>query len=153
MALWKKLWYSRACLALASLSLWRISNSLYSSSRITTPANVSTSMATRMSKFQHDFPSSPGELQALGGGAAVCRGTSILRLGLMMDCARTSSEFGSTSWGGICRGVPLVTRRPDCITAVPFLMQRGKAVTRELFFHLSDTQVSLKKQLGYVHWF
>lgn len=116
---------SRALLCFLT-HLCRICSSLYSSTRITTPANVSTNMATRMSRFQHDFPAGPGEPQALGGGAAVCRGTSKPCLGLMMDRAwygwsvshRTSSE--SPGWGGICREVLLVTRRPNCIVAVWF---------------------------------
>lgn len=63
-------------------------NSLYSSSRITTPARVSSSMATLISKLQHDFPADPGELHVLGG-SGVWRGTSIPRLGLIMAWTRT----------------------------------------------------------------
>lgn len=122
--------------------LCRICSSLYSSSRITTPANVSTNMATRMSKLQQDLPAGPGELHALVGGATVCRGTSRPRAGLMMDWARYGwswSGSGTTGWGGICREVPLVTRRTNCIAAVSVLMQRWRAaVQRELCFHLTE---------------
>lgn len=122
--------------------LCRICSSLYSSSRITTPANVSTNMATRMSKFQQNLPAGPGELQALVGGATVCRGTSMPRAEVMMDWARygwSLSGSGTSGWGGICREVPRVTRRTKCIAAVSFLLRRWRAaVQRKLCFHLTE---------------
>lgn len=101
-----------------------IFNSLYSSRRITTPARVSSSMATLISKLQHDFPADPGELHVLGG-SGVWRGTSIPCLGLIMAWTRTGwtvtlkipCGFSNTGWGGIWREVRQVVWRPYCIAA------------------------------------
>lgn len=99
-------------------------NSLYSSSRITTPARVSRSMATLTSKLQHVFPAGPGELQGFGG-CGVWRGPSIPCLALMMAWTRTGWSvsrrircgFLSIGWGGIWREVRLVTWWPNFIAA------------------------------------
>lgn len=101
-------------------------NSLYSSSRITTPARVSKNMATLISKLQHAFPvlERPGELQVLGG-CGVWRDPSIPCLGLMMAWTRTGWSvsnriwcgFLSKGWGGIWREVLLVTWWPKRIAA------------------------------------
>lgn len=144
--------------------LCRICKSLYSSSRITTPAKVSTRTGTRTSKLQ-DFSAGPGELQVLGG-CGVWRGPSIPRLGLMIDWARKGwsvscgicCELGSTGWGGIWREVRLVTCRPNGIAAIFLSSDEDWSYwgVSGCYFPIvsaqKQEQVSLKEQLQYVWW-
>lgn len=112
------------CVACRPTHLCLSFNSLYSSSRITTPARVSSSMATLISRLQHDFPADPGELHVFGG-SGVWRGTSIPCLGLIMAWTRagwsvilrTPCGFSSIGWEGIWRDVRQVAWWPYCIVA------------------------------------
>lgn len=112
-------YYSVTC---RSTHLCLSCNSLYSSSRITTPARVSRRRATLMSKLQHNFPAGPGEPQFLGG-CGVWRDPSIPCLESMMAWTRAGwfvsnriwCGFLGKGWGGIWREALPVTWWSNCI--------------------------------------